>query len=155
MIFLLHNIRELISEGEDPKRLFAFTDAFDTKDDLETLPVGLRKIKTFGLCNPIIEIDILSLSTTEEWIVLLKKRIEWIKANLGNESKYLVNFRDFHDSIRKRLKSLLEITNFLSSLPEVLKPFGLMIEEPTGSDFPTEGANIVSGRTTFLVRDVY
>ena len=154
MIFLLHNIRELISEGEDPKRLFAFTDAFDTKDDLETLPVGLRKIKTFGLCNPIIEIDILSLSTTEEWILLLKKRIEWIKSNLGNESKYLVNFRDFHDSMRRRLKSLLEITNFLSSLPEVLKPFGLMMEEPTGNDFPAEVSNIVSGSTTFLFRDI-
>ena len=139
-----------MSEGEDPNRLFAFTDAFETMDDLDILPVGLRKIKTFGLCNPIIEIDILSLSTTEEWIAILKKRIEWIKSNLGRESKYLVNFRDFHDSMRKRLKSLLEITYFLSSLPYPFKPFGLMMEEPTGSAFPTEVANMVSGKKKFL-----
>ena len=33
-------IQELIAEGEDPEDLFAFTEAFEHKNDLKSVPVG-------------------------------------------------------------------------------------------------------------------
>ena len=33
-------IQELIAEGEDPEDLFAFTEAFEHKSDLKSVPVG-------------------------------------------------------------------------------------------------------------------
>ena len=51
-------VQELVASGEDVKNLFAFTEAFDSPDKLEEIPLGLRKMKRFGLINPIIEIDL-------------------------------------------------------------------------------------------------
>ena len=52
-------IKQLIAEGENIEDLFAFAEGFESVDDQETLPVGLRKMQTLGLINPIIEIDTL------------------------------------------------------------------------------------------------
>ena len=38
-------IQELIAEGEDPKDLFAFTEGFDDKNDIEALPIGKNFLK--------------------------------------------------------------------------------------------------------------
>ena len=51
-------VQELIASGEDIEDLFAFTEAFETLDDLKQVPLGLRKMKRFGLINPIIEINL-------------------------------------------------------------------------------------------------
>ena len=51
-------VQELVTSGESVENLFAFTEAFDTPDCLEQIPLGLRKMKRFGLINPIIEIDL-------------------------------------------------------------------------------------------------
>ena len=51
-------VQELVTSGENVENLFAFTEAFDTPDCLEQIPLGLRKMKRFGLINPIIEIDL-------------------------------------------------------------------------------------------------
>ena len=56
-------IKQLIAEGENCEDLFAFTEAFESVDNQETLPVGLRKMKSLGLVNPIIEIDVLRFRT--------------------------------------------------------------------------------------------
>ena len=52
-------IKELVAEGEDVGNLFAFTEAFEDVKNQDKLPVGLKKMKTLGLVNPIIEIDTL------------------------------------------------------------------------------------------------
>ena len=51
-------IKELIAEDEDISELFAFTEAFENINDLDGIPVGLRKMRMLGLQNPIIEIDL-------------------------------------------------------------------------------------------------
>ena len=47
-------VQELVASGEDVENLFAFSEAFDSLDCLDTIPLGLRKMRRFGLVNPII-----------------------------------------------------------------------------------------------------
>jgi len=137
-------IKQLIAEGENCEDLFAFTEAFESVDDQETLPVGLRKMKSLGLINPIIEIDTLRFRTQmniDQWCKLLKKRIEWVKEHLtkdGHDPKIFVNYRDFSDAMYHNVEPYLKLTTFLGSLPENLRPFGLMFEEPRGTYMPIE-----------------
>ena len=132
-------IQELIAEGEDPKDLFAFTEAFDHKNDLKVVPVALRKMKLLGLQNPIVEIDTQKNKdlSIKDWHQLLTDRIEWTKKHLNSEAKIFINFRDFPDAMRKGADTVFRITAFLASLSEDMRPFGLMFEEPTGN-FLTE-----------------
>ena len=133
-------IQELIAEGEDPKDLFAFTEAFDHKNDLKVVPVALRKMKLLGLQNPIIEIDTQKNKdlSIKDWHQLLTDRIEWTKKHLNSEAKIFINFRDFPDAMRKGADTVFRITAFLASLSEDMRPFGLMFEEPTGNFLPEE-----------------
>ena len=66
------------------------------------------------------------------------KRIEWIKTNLGNDAKVMVNFRDFTDAMIHKRELVLKIAYFLSALPLKKRPFGLMYEEPTGNVLPSQ-----------------
>ena len=98
-------------------------------------------MKTLGLINPIIEIDTLvhaGSMTVENWMTLLKDRINWIKQNLSPDAKIMVNFRDFSDSMFKDITPNLQITFFLGSLPEEIRPWGILFEEPTGNYLPEE-----------------
>ena len=51
-------VQELIASGENIEDLFAFTEAYETLQDLKQVPLGLRKMKRFGLINPIIEVNL-------------------------------------------------------------------------------------------------
>ena len=98
-------------------------------------------MKTLGLINPIIEIDTLVHAenmTVENWMTLLKDRINWIKQNLSPDAKIMINFRDFSDSMFKDITNNLQITFFLGSLPEEIRPWGILFEEPTGNYLPEE-----------------
>ena len=51
-------IRELIASEEDVTNLFAFTEPFNNPHDMDGVPLGLRRMFSLGLINPIIEIDV-------------------------------------------------------------------------------------------------
>ena len=114
----------------------------------------MRKMKSLGLINPIIEIDTERNNDIklEDWIEILRKRINWTKDNLDQNAKILVNFRDFPDAMRKGPETVLRITAFLGSLDRDLQPFGLMFEEPTGNFLPDEVGNWTKGNIELKLR---
>ena len=67
-------VQELVKSGEDVSTLYAFTEVSEgVKDgvyDTTTLPVGLAKLKAYGLKNPIIEIDLYDKSV--DWTKFLR-----------------------------------------------------------------------------------
>ena len=108
----------------------------------------MRKMKSLGLLNPIIEIDTERNNDIklQDWIEILTRRIKWTKANLDPDAKVLVNFRDFPDAMRKGATTVLKITAYLGSLDEDMRPFGIMFEEPTGNFLPGEVGNWTKGK---------
>ena len=79
-------LRELVDSGEDVSNLFAFTEVMEAVNDgipdTKTTPVGLSKMKSLGLINPIIEIDLAMDSinwevfTVQDMCKLLARRIQ-------------------------------------------------------------------------------
>ena len=67
----------------------------------------------------------------------MTRRITWIKKNLDQDAKILINFRDFTEAMLKSKEFLFKIAYFLSALPPRQRPFGLMFEEPTGNIMPS------------------
>ena len=51
-------IKEIIASEEDVTNLFAFTEPFSNPHDMDGVPLGLRRMHSLGLINPIIEIDV-------------------------------------------------------------------------------------------------
>ena len=143
-------IRQLRERGEDFSTLYAFTEITESinKDgvlDVESIPVGLEKMKTFGLRNPIIEIDLADKKVDwngkfkiENYCQLLSKRINWAKDNLCPEAKVFVNLRDFPFAIQDHPKRVLTVVKYLATIPEDKRPLGLIFEEPTGRFMPDE-----------------
>jgi Ca2+-binding EF-hand superfamily protein len=145
-------IRQLGERGEDLSTLYAFTEVTESikngVPDKDTVPVGMRKMKAFGLRNPIIEVDLaddnvdwMGKFTVEDYCELILNRINWAKGNLTEDQKGInifINFRDFPFAIAKHPHRLLQVTAFLARLPEDIRPFGLLYEEPTGRLMPEE-----------------
>ena len=145
-------IRQLGERAEDFSTLYAFTEVTESiKDgvpDKDTVPVGMKKMKAFGLRNPIIEIDLaddnvdwVEKFTVVDYCDLILERINWAKGNLRKDQQDMnifVNFRDFPFAIVKHPRRLLHVTAFLARLPDDTRPFGLIYEEPTGRLMPEE-----------------
>ena len=141
-------ITELAQRGEDMSMLYSFAEGWgsvvDGVPDVETLPISLKKMKSLQLCNPIFEIDLADSRidwekfTTANVNDLLLKRINWTKENLAHDAKMFINYRDFPLAMDKAADRVLAVTQFLASLPEDKRPFGLIYEEPTGKCFPEE-----------------
>ena len=141
-------VRQLIKSGEDPKRLYAFAEASEgVKDgvyDTKSLPVGLEKMKTFGLYNPIIEIDLIDKSvdwtkfTVIDMCHLVSDRMNWCRQNLTSSAKIFINLRDFPLVMVEIPERALEVVSWLSALHPDQRPYGIMFEEPTGKYLPEE-----------------
>ncbi|XP_046858000.1 uncharacterized protein LOC124451428 [Xenia sp. Carnegie-2017] len=143
-------IKELKEAGEDFDKFYAFTELFESIDknripDVDTLPVGLKKMKELSLRHPIIEFDLVykgidyTKFKVRNIIQLMKKRMEWCRSEEGlhKDSRVLFNFRDFSDAMRFKPKRVFKIVTFLSSLPEDERPFAILFEE-TGKNLPEE-----------------
>ncbi|XP_078352217.1 uncharacterized protein LOC144636888, partial [Oculina patagonica] len=141
-------IEQIVAKGEDVSNLFAFTEVIEqNKDgipDTRILPVGLRKMKEYGLVNPIIEIELAHDSinwdvfTVQDMCQLLNRRMEWSRKKLSPDAKIMVNLRDFPDAMVYQMERLFTVVDYLGSLPDAERPFGLMFEEPTGKFLPEE-----------------
>ena len=108
------------------------------------MPIGLKKLKEFGLYNVILEIDLgdaiydFTKVTIEDMCKLLEKWIAWSHDNLHEKAKVAVNFRDIPDVMKKKADRLFRVVDFLANLPSRLRPFGILFEEPGGKSVPEE-----------------
>ena len=143
-------IRQLSERGEDFSTLYAFTEITESihKDgvlDVQSIPVGLEKMKTFGLRNPIIEIDLADPRvdwndkfTIDDYCHLLRKRIEWAIEHLYREPNVFINIRDFPFAMQKNPKRVFTLIKYLAELPAVERPLGVIFEESFGQFMPEE-----------------
>ena len=152
-------LRQLVARGEDISNLFAFTEVIEAVNDgipdTKTTPVGLSKMKSLGLINPIIEIDLAidsinwDVFTVQDMCKLLSERIKWSRRMLSPDAKIMVNLRDFPDSMVYQMERLFTVVDFLGSLPAAERPFGLLFEEPTGKFLPEEVGAWTAGKILY------
>jgi len=140
--------RQLAKKGEDFDKLYAFAELIQSigKDgvpDVDVTPIGLAKMKDLGLKHPILEMDLIYHAIDylkfgiKDFCHLIGQRMKWIRTNLAKDARIFINFRDFSDCMNTRPERVLEIVQFLSSLPDLQRPFGLLYEE-TGKFLPEE-----------------
>ncbi|XP_028401598.1 uncharacterized protein LOC114524652 [Dendronephthya gigantea] len=134
--------------GEDFSKLYAFSEFVESIDkdrvpNVEKLPIGLVKMRELGIRHAIIEFDLVYKGidykkfTVKDICSLMKKRMEWCRSELAENSNVLFNFRDFSDAMRLKPKRVLKVVKFLSSLPEDERPFAIIYEE-SGKNLPEE-----------------
>ena len=139
----------LRDRGEDFSRLYSFSEVSEgIKDgvyDTETIPIGLRKNKRYGLYNVLFECDLIDKNvswdekfTLEDMYKLIRKWIEWVKSNIHKDGRILLNLRDFALAMSKNPQRVLKFAQILSQLPDNLKLFALLIEDPMGEYLPEE-----------------
>ena len=152
-------VRDCEEGKEDLGNLFAFSEFIESISqsipDTKTIPVGLRKMQEQGLINPIIEIDLAIKSinwekfTTKDMCLLLTERFKWSRKYLSPDAKILVNLRDFPDAMVYEMERLLQVVNFMASLPATERPFGIIFEEPTGKYLPEEVGAWTAGKAVY------
>ncbi|XP_071806455.1 uncharacterized protein [Asterias amurensis] len=141
-------VQQLVEKGEDRNGLFACSEITEhTKNrlpDKETVPVGMRKIKSFGLWNTILEVDLsdevydFTKFSMDDMCSLIKKWIRWVKKNLNKDAKVLINLRDMTDVMPTHPIRVFKLVEYLAKLPEDIRPFGVLFEEAKGSCLPEE-----------------
>ena len=156
-------VRDCEEGKEDLGNLFAFSEFFESVSqgipDTKTIPVGLRKMQEQGLINPIIEIDLAIKSinwekfTMDDIFTLLTERFEWSRKNLSQDAKIMVNLRDFPDAMVYEMERLFSLVDYIASMPEAERPFGIMFEEPTGKFLPEEVGAWTAGKLARLIVD--
>lgn len=143
-------IEQLVERGEDMSTLYSFSEVWGSivngNPDVQSTPSSLEKMKSLQIQNPIFEIDL--ADSRIDWEVFTMKkvndtlleRIEWTKENLAPNANIFINFRDFPFAMEKAAgaRRLLEVTQFLASLPTKQRPLGLIFEDPTGKYFPQQ-----------------
>ena len=127
--------------------IFFFVDLTGRKNmipNTETVPVALTKMKQFGLKNVIFEVDIsggyvdFEKFPLQNYFALLEKWIVWAHENLDKHSKVFVNIRDLNDTMPSFSNRCFELVDYLAQLPNGIRPFGVMFEEPGGGVLPEE-----------------
>ena len=138
----------LVDSGQDRSRMYAFSEVSEgLKDgayDTETIPVGLRKNRKYGL-NPFFEADLVNRDcqwgvkfTVNDFCMLLLKWIKWIKTNISQDARIILNFRDLPVAMIEVPERVLEVVAFLARLPEEHRMFALCFEDAFGEYLPEE-----------------
>ena len=115
--------------------------------DTETVPLGLQKMKQFGLRNVILETDISDKCVNfqkfplKKFFKLVKKWVVWAHENLDENAKVFINIRDLKDTMPTQSVRCFQFIDFLAKLPHNIRPFGVMFEEPGGGVLPEEVGN--------------
>ncbi|XP_038047650.1 uncharacterized protein LOC119721761 [Patiria miniata] len=141
-------IQQLCERGEDRSGLFALCEVTEgTKNkipDTESVPTGLLKMAEVGLYNVIFELDLSDVTydfdrfPIDDMCALLGKWIVWCHDRLHPRVKVLVNFRDLPDAMSYNPERVFRTVEYLAQLPEWVRPFGLLFEEPRGTSVPEE-----------------
>ena len=139
----------LVDSGEDRSRLYSFSEVSDgLKDgayDTETVPVGLRKNKKYGLANTVFEVDLANKDchwgvkfTVKDLCVLLLKWIKWVKKHISQDARIMLNLRDLPVAMIQGPERVLEVVSFLARLPEEHRMFAILYEDAFGEYLPEE-----------------
>ena len=142
-------VKYLRSKKEDFAMFYSFSEVSNgIKDgvyDTETIPVGLKKNKKFGLRHTIFEVDLADANcawetkfTITDMCNLMQKRIRWAKRNIGQGGRLLLNLRDLPFAMTEAPERVLSLVKFVSSLPDEEKLFALCFEDPVGDYLPEE-----------------
>ena len=147
-----HFLDALDKRGEDMSVLYAFSDLVsypitDGIPDTKTIPIGIAKMGTFKLRNPIFEIDLADSNidydkfTMKDYCDVLLTRIQWTFDNLSREARIFVNLRDFPLAMMTAPERVFSLVSFMGSQPpEIRDHLGIIYEEPTGKYLPEEVA---------------
>lgn len=124
-----------------------------TESEQGRVPLGLLMMAGYGISNAIIEVDT-SLETFNydkfDTVERCKFLIQWVKTNFAKRQnvkpgeddspRVLINLRDFSNYHRSEggMEECLRLVDALSRLPPAERPFGFIMEEPTGWLFPSE-----------------
>lgn len=130
---------KLLSEREsDMSNYFAFSELGEGPL-MQEFPAGLKKMKTYGIQNPIIEIDLFPFASQLQTLRdLLLERIDYAYENLSIDAKIFVNIRDVAPMMVKSPPTVFDIVKFLGTMPAGKRPFGIMIEDRTGDYLPEQ-----------------
>ena len=127
--------------------IILFAGRTDSVPDTKLVPLGLRKMKKYGLRNVILETDIsdgcfnFDRFPLEEYCALVRKWIFWAHANLHNTATVFVNVRDLKDTMPTHSERCFQYVEFLARLPPEIRTIGLMFDEPGGGVLPEEVGN--------------
>lgn len=132
-------VKELSETESDLSQYYAFSEIGEGVDKKE-LPIGLKKMKTYRLQNPIFEVNLAEceIAQCEEICNLLDERFDYTYKELSSEAKIFVNLRDFPFAMCQCPDLLFKVVSFLAKMPSGKRPVGIMIEEPTGRFLPEE-----------------
>ena len=141
-------IKQLVERGEDLEGLWAFSEITEGSKnkvpDMDSVPIGLRKMKEVGLYNVIFELDLgdstydFEKFTVDKCCLLLQKWIDWVYNNLNKNAKIFISFRDLPDAMPTDSERVFQVVDFLCKLQDKIGLFGLMFEEPRGKSLPEE-----------------
>ncbi len=144
-------VKYLRNTGEDFSRFYSFSEVSDKGVvdgvyESETLPVGLKKNKKYGLINTFFEADLSDDSgcewgtkyTVDDFCKLMKKRIDFVYDKISPQAKILLNLRDFPIAMSKAPERVLEIVKYISQLPKGRGLFAINFEDPLGEYLPEE-----------------
>ena len=138
----------LVDSGEDFTNLYSFSEVTkglkNGRYDTESVPISLVKNKKYGLRNTIFELDLANPDckwgdtwTVQDHCQLLLKWIRWTKTEIHKDARVLINLRDFAASMSRAPERVLEIVEFVASLPPYERLFGILYED-LGDSLPQE-----------------
>lgn len=127
------------------------------ESELGRTPRGLIEMKHFGVPNVVLELDLGLIGfdyKTYDVTERLKQLMTLVRDNFpkrklengeAGSPRVLINLRDFaaYMNDEKGFSRALEFVDALSRLPEDLRPFGFVFEEPTSILFPEQIAYLV------------
>ncbi len=143
---------EVQKRGEElsDRSFYSFSEVYEEVDDQgrfvkDHIPIGLKKMQTFGVPNPIIEVDCASKFPISELLEQLTFLLQWSTGNLpmpfhGKRRTALVNLRDFPVAMIECPDRLLELVKGIALMPPSIRPAGMIQEEPIGEYFADEVA---------------
>ena len=138
----------LVDSGENFTNLYSFSEVTkglkNGRYDTESVPISLVKNKKYGLRNTIFELDLANPDckwgdtwTVQDHCQLLLKWIRWTKTEIHKDARVLINLRDFAASMSRAPERVLEIVEFVASLPPYERLFGILYED-LGDSLPQE-----------------
>ena len=138
----------LVDSGENFTNLYSFSEVTkglkNGRYDTESVPISLLKNKKYGLRNTIFELDLANPDckwgdtwTVQDHCQLLLQWIRWTKAEIHKDARVLINLRDFAASMSRAPERVLEIVEFVASLPPYERLFGILYED-LGDSLPQE-----------------
>lgn len=142
-------VQHLIDTGEDFSNFYSFSEVSEVlKDgvyDTEKIPIGLLKNKKYGLRHTFFEMDLANKDcdwggkwTVEAHCQMLLRLFRWVRREIYQDARILVNVRDFGLCMASTPKRLLEFVRFLASLPPEERIFAFVFEDVLGDSLPEE-----------------